>query len=405
MRTRNRRGVLAAVGIFVFSGVLTAYGAPTGPGASPEPDRYTPEVRARLEDQVIEYDELRNLVHEYNPTISEAWRVYEDTKADYAGMVTELESQYTHVKDTADDLIAQGEMLESAGGAMAQMGSTLISTGKSLDSSYKGTIQSVRDTVNGWNTNKQATGQLNRGEKQLTAGVQSAMIGYDKIRSNMAMLETMVKLYERQAQIAERQVSLGLGTEAALLEAKSGLLTAQAQYTALESQMDSVRRTLCQLVGFDPDTNPEIRSLPEFDMTRLDGINLEEDTVKAIGNNYTLIGQRTSEKGKTSSQVANRSQMIEEGDQKLTIEMQRLYHELMDKKQGYEAAVTGFTAAEKTQAASLRMYQNGLMSEVQYIGSQISYYQKKAAKESANLDLWQAMENYVWGIDGQAVIS
>ena len=168
--------------------------------------------------------------------------------------------------------------------------------------------------------------------------------------------------------------------------------------------MDGVRRTLCQLLGFDPDTNPEIRPVPQFDMSRLDGINLEQDTVKAIGNNYTLIGQRTSAAGKTNSQIENRNRMIDEGDQKLTIEMQRLYQDVMDKKAAYEAAQTGYAAAEKSYGSSERMYANGLVSEAQFIGMQISYHQKKAALESANLDLWQAMETYTWAIDGQAGI-
>lgn len=67
-------------------------------------------------------------------------------------------------------------------------------------------------------------------------------------------------------------------------------------------------------------------------MTRLEGMNLEEDTKKAIGNNYTLISQRTSAAGKTNAKKENRNKILDEGDQKLTIEMQRLYQDVMDKK-------------------------------------------------------------------------
>lgn len=158
------------------------------------------------------------------------------------------------------------------------------------------------------------------------------------------------------------------------------------------------------LLGYDPDSYPEICPIPEFDMSRLEGMNLEEDTVKAIGNNQTLISQRTSEKGKTNDQIAARSRMIEEGDQKLTIEMQRLYQEVQDKKAAYEAARTGFAAAEKSREAAERQYRLGLLSQVQYIGTQISYHQKKAEKESANLNLLQAMENYDWGVMGFAAV-
>lgn len=96
--------------------------------------------------------------------------------------------------------------------------------------------------------------------------------------------------------------------------------------------------------------------------------------------------------------------MIDEGDQKLTIEMRRLYQEVQDKKAAYEAAQTGFAAAQLSRDAAERQYQLGLLSQVQYIGTQISYYQKKAEKESANLNLLQAMENYDWGVLGFAAV-
>ena len=85
--------------------------------------------------------------------------------------------------------------------------------------------------------------------------------------------------------------------------------------------------------------------------------------------------------------------------------MQRLYQDVQDKKAAYEAAKTGLEAAELNRAASERQYQLGLMSQVQYVGTQISFYQKKGEKESANLSLLQAMENYDWGVLGFAAVS
>ena len=264
-------------------------------------------------------------------------------------------------------------------------------------------MESMEDTVSQWNDNK-STGSIRSYERQMTAGAQQAMIGYDTIRQNIATLETMVQLYDRQYQMYTRQKELGLATDKDVLSSYTSFLSAQSQLASLNNQADSVRRSLCQLLGYDPETNPEIRSLPAFDMTRLEGMNLEEDTKKAIGNNYTLISQRTSAAGKTNAKRENRNKILDEGDQKLTIEMQRLYQDVMDKKAAYDAAATGYQAAEASWGAAQRQYQNGLISEIQYIGLQLAYYQKKAAFESANLSLWQAMENYDWGITGLAAV-
>lgn len=393
---KHRKRAIAAVTacmLAVTSVPAFAY-SPTGPGASPEAGRYSEEELARLQDNILEYSEIQNRVREYNPTISQAWKTYEDTRQDYANMVTELESQYQVVKDLADTYTSAGEMTGNP---------VLIATAKQLKKGYQSTVESMEDTVSQWNDNK-STGSIRSYERQMTAGAQQAMIGYDTIRQNMATLETMVQLYDRQYQMYTCQKELGLATDKDVLSSYTSLLSAQSQLASLSNQADGVRRSLCQLLGYDPDTNPEIRSLPAFDMTRLEGMNLEEDTKKAIGNNYTLISQRTSAAGKTNAKRENRNKILDEGDQKLTIEMQRLYQDVMDKKAAYDAAATGYQAAEASWGAAQRQYQNGLISEIQYIGLQLAYYQKKAALESANLSLWQAMENYDWGITGLAAV-
>ena len=393
---KYRKRAIAAVTacmLAVTSVPAFAY-SPTGPGASPEAGRYSEEELARLQDNVLEYSEIQNRVREYNPTISQVWKTYEDTRQDYANMVTELESQYQVVKDLADTYTSAGEMTGNP---------VLISTAKQLKKGYQSTVESMEDTVSQWN-DQSSTGSIRSYERQMTAGAQQAMIGYDTIRQNIATLETMVQLYDRQYQMYTRQKELGLATDKDVLSSYTSFLSAQSQLASLNNQADSVRRSLCQLLGYDPETNPEIRSLPAFDMTRLEGMNLEEDTKKAIGNNYTLISQRTSAAGKTNAKRENRNKILDEGDQKLTIEMQRLYQDVMDKKAAYDAAATGYQAAEASWGAAQRQYQNGLISEIQYIGLQLAYYQKKAAFESANLSLWQAMENYDWGITGLAAV-
>lgn len=394
MKHRKRAiATVTACMLAVTSVPAFAY-SPTGPGASPEAGRYSEEELERLQDNVLEYSEIQNRVREYNPTISQVWKTYEDTRQDYANMVTELESQYQVVKNLADSYESAGEMMGNQ---------VLISTAKQLKKGYQSTMESMEDTVSQWNDNK-STGSIRSYERQMTAGAQQAMIGYDTIRQNIATLETMVQLYDRQYQMYTRQKELGLATDKDVLSSYTSFLSAQSQLASLNNQADSVRRSLCQLLGYDPETNPEIRSLPAFDMTRLEGMNLEEDTKKAIGNNYTLISQRTSAAGKTNAKRENRNKILDEGDQKLTIEMQRLYQDVMDKKAAYDAAATGYQAAEASWGAAQRQYQNGLISEIQYIGLQLAYYQKKAAFESANLSLWQAMENYDWGITGLAAV-
>lgn len=402
MRRKNQILALGLAAVLTAASAVPAFAgyAPTGPGAEPEPEKYDAATLSKLQDNVLEYDELALRVREYNPNISEAWRKYGESKEDYQNMLTELESTYD---DSMDNIDAVLKPLKQAEKLMPQLKGT-VKQMSSLKSGYHSLVQGIRDTVTNWDTSKRNTSQIRQYEKQVISGAQSAMIGYNTIVDNKATLETMVDLYQKQCDMYQRMAALGLANQTDVVSAQTSLIGAKSQLASLQSQEDSVYRTLCLLLGYDTDSGVEIRNLPDFDMSRLDGMNLEADTKKAIGNNYTLIGQRTSAKGETNAQIAARLNTIEEGEQKLTIEMQRLYQDVLDKKAAYEAAMTGYEAAEKSNGAAQRQYQNGLLSEMQYVGTQISYNQKKVAKESAELDLWTAMNAYDWGIEGLAAV-
>lgn len=402
MRRKNQILALGLAAVLTAASAVPAFAgyAPTGPGAEPEPEKYDAATLSKLQDNVLEYDELALRVREYNPNISEAWRKYGESKEDYQNMLTELESTYD---DSMDNIDAVLKPLKQAEKLMPQLKGT-VKQMSSLKSGYHSLVQGIRDTVTNWDTSKRNTSQIRQYEKQVISGAQSAMIGYNTIVDNKATLETMVDLYQKQCDMYQRMAALGLANQTDVVSAQTSLIGAKSQLASLQSQQDSVYRTLCLLLGYDTDSGVEIRNLPDFDMSRLDGMNLKADTKKAIGNNYTLIGQRTSAKGETNAQIAARLNTIEEGEQKLTIEMQRLYQDVLDKKAAYEAAMTSYEAAEKSNGAAQRQYQNGLLSEMQYVGTQISYNQKKAAKESAELDLWTAMNAYDWGIEGLAAV-
>ena len=402
MRRKNQILALGLAAVLTAASAVPAFAgyAPTGPGAEPEPEKYDAATLSKLQDNVLEYDELALRVREYNPNISEAWRKYGESKEDYQNMLTELESTYD---DSMDNIDAVLKPLKQAEKLMPQLKGT-VKQMSSLKSGYHSLVQGIRDTVTNWDTSKRNTSQIRQYEKQVISGAQSAMIGYNTIVDNKATLETMVDLYQKQCDMYQRMAALGLANQTDVVSAQTSLIGAKSQLASLQSQQDSVYRTLCLLLCYDTDSGVEIRNLPDFDMSRLDGMNLKADTKKAIGNNYTLIGQRTSAKGETNAQIAARLNTIEEGEQKLTIEMQRLYQDVLDKKAAYEAAMTGYEAAEKSNGAAQRQYQNGLLSEMQYVGTQISYNQKKAAKESAELDLWTAMNAYDWGIEGLAAV-
>lgn len=84
----------------------------------------------------------------------------------------------------------------------------------------------------------------------------------------------------------------------------------------------------------------------------------------------------------------------------MTIKMKELYDDVFARKSAFEGAKAGFEAAQKSADGYERMYQVGLMSEADYLGTQISYYQKKAAYNAADTSLRLAIETYGWAVKG-----
>ena len=125
---RNKSLIAVTLAGIMAVTAFPAFAAPTGPGATPEPDSYDAETRARLDDNTLEYDEIANRVHEYNPDMSRAWDSYMDSKEDYKNILTELESRYPGIKDTADGYVTAGKLTGN---------DVLVKTGQGLDSAYK----------------------------------------------------------------------------------------------------------------------------------------------------------------------------------------------------------------------------------------------------------------------------
>ena len=92
--------------------------------------------------------------------------------------------------------------------------------------------------------------------------------------------------------------------------------------------------------------------------------------------------------------------MINEGDAKLTIKMKELYNDVYSKKAAYEAACDGYESAKKARDGYQRMYQLGMLSKSDYLGTEVSFYQAEASWKAADTAFLLAVETYGWAVKG-----
>ncbi|MFR5600838.1 MAG: TolC family protein [Lachnospiraceae bacterium] len=348
---------------------------------------YDEATQARLQDNVMEYDELPALIAVYNPTIKSINTTVDDQLASLEGNIDDLNTNAGKLYWEADDY-------KNAGNQQAYM-------------LYKATADQVRAAAKAYQEgldkakSHSATRSIRSAEYGLTSAVQMLMINYQSLEAQREMVAKSKELAEAAYQSTQTQIALGMATEADLLNAQKAVEQATNGLITIESNLTMIKQNLCMMTGWSYDANPEIRRIPTMDLGRINNINLEEDKQKAIGNNAQLISQRSgSSAGSTMRERDSRKRNIDEAEQQLCIELEQQYLAIQQKKIAYEAANAAFASAETAKHAADTKYQNGMIGRLEYLQAEVAYLTKKAAKEQADMALLQAVNDYEWTVKG-----
>lgn len=383
---------------------LSAFGM-SGPGSgapAPEPGKTEamPEEESgytavdgnqiseeRLQDGIVEYDELGSLVHYGNLSIQEMLASTESTRQDYQEirdyLRTERASAGEEKKRAKEDDDMEGYM-EYA----------------SLEEVYRSAAKSYNEQIKKLDRYSSNKTRLSL-EKQLTNAAQSLMISWQSIQLQKEYLESMRGLYQEVYENTILQQSAGLATGVDAAEAYQNWNDVEISLSGMEDSEASICQSLYQILGIEDEASP--KRIPPVNAEQLSGRNLEEDIQKAIGNHADVIAERDTKSAGTAS--GNKKQRtLEELGEKIKIELEQLYEEVNQKKQGYDAARAGLEGAKIQWKTAQDQYALGMLSIAEYLQKQMQYIQKKTAYESADLALFQALENYNWAVKGMITL-
>lgn len=352
-----------------------------------EEETYDAETMEKLQDNLLEYDEIPKRVHAYNRTISDIWNDMRDSRNDLLDAAEQLESAKRYAKDKKEKAKDEHQVSDIINYTMQD-----IILGKAASSLRQSMDYSLYTNTN--------TSAIKKAENQITMAAQSLMIACDSMTKQQHILEELEELYRQQYEILTKQQELGMATDVQVHQAQANLLSARSSLESVKGGKLKITPTLFTLLGYPADGNVELGAIPAVDPAAAEQINLEEDTKKAIGNNTTLISQRTSSKGNTTAGVDARLGIIEEGEQKLTIKMKELRDEVYSKKEALESVAAGYEASQQNQAKYESMYRLGMLSQTELLGMKISCVQKKAEYEMADTSFRQALETYEWAVQG-----
>lgn len=356
---------------------------------------YTQEKWASLRDNVMEYGELADLIHEYNPTVLNNRTEYDDYrgkssdrfKNDYADMVQELYDASDKMLDNVD------EDMPGYAGALAGSVSTRIQA------------ERMQETADAENTDGDVKKlEYDRQEAELVRTAQGKMNQYwQKVKQKKSLEAELSLAQSRQAAVAVK-VQAGMEPQARLLEADEKVQSARAAIEANDQELDTVRRELCVMTGWSYDAAPEIREIPVLRAADIGEIDLAADKERAVEKNYALrAGERRMNNttyGTAQNQVLRVN--VESAGQKIRADVQYRYDQLLQAKADQAQAATELDLERKNMDTASRKLDLGLIKRNEFLEAQSAFSAKEAAEEVSALKLTQAQEDYWWAVYGLA---
>ena len=366
--------------------------APAGAlAASPEFAR-TPEEWERLRDNTLEYEEIPDLIREYNSTVQNNMISY----GDYRGKdANEIAEDYREAAQTLYDSVVWPSEDDTGYAMLYSAAETAQAQARQLE---KMADENVSDgMIIKW--------QYDQVEASLSSTAQNLMSQYYQLLENRKTAEAGKELAEASLRSVETQASLGMATENDVLTAREAVKTAEAGVISVESNIQSVKQSLQVMTGWAYNSEPEIAQMPPVDVTRIDAMNPETDLEKALENNYTLlIAKRTLENTSDAANQQIQRQTIANTEQQIASGLTDLYSQVLQARNTYDQARSALELEEKNMAAAETKYGLGMISRLEYLQARNAYVESQANFRIQELALQSAMDAYDWALRGNMVL-
>lgn len=345
------------------------------------------EASKVLADNVLSYDEVRAAIHNGSPSLTQA----------LARFNTRIET-YTNARDRLKfeqaDAYGDYKTAYKDGDADADALKAEYKVFKNAAHMYK----RMYDNMTSWSS--MAT--YRQMERQLTVAAQSLMISYESLRHQEAAMRKAEELYGKRLGFIKTKRAAGLATDAEVTGAEAQYLSAQAELGTVRANLADVYASLCYAVGRENDGSLVIAEItpPEGDVTA--SMDLAADTVKAVGNNSTLISRRHANRGSATTTTQLRMRTNAEGEQKMAAKMRQLYEDVLQKQGELGTAGTAHAAAAREWQNAQLKYSAGLTDLGTYLEAEMAWLNGEAAYKAAELAYTQAVDTYRWAVEGVA---
>jgi hypothetical protein len=353
---------------------------------------YDEATWAKLMDNRLEYAEIDDLVHNFNPEISAAWKNYQDRRLEIIQNIDNLSAVKRNMDNLLEEAKTNEDVEEMAIYAAQSMGLKAVIDG------MKKSKENLEKPISSSNAS------LRTAQAQMSASVRTLMINYKNLLLQKELLRQTIELSQTQLTAEQAKVRYGTGILSDVQKLQVDILQTQSRISELTSNELQMKRSLIQMCGWNPSANPEIGDVPQVDEQALSSLHPEIDIKKAIGNNYTLIEERhgkhpLNQTGRTAWETRE-AQM----EANLHINLQELYQKVRDAKNSLDQARQGLENINAQLATAQVSYRLGAISQSQYAEIQIQQKQKELEISAAKMNLLLAVNAYYDAVNGNAKV-
>lgn len=361
------------------------YQAPEAPAPNYNKDMspefaYTEEKWASLRDNVMEYGELKDLIHEYNPTVRSNRSAYKDQKG------KDLNDVYEQYMNDIDDIWDQADAAEDdVTWASMRFSAGLLT--KQADNNYQ---DADMEKI-----------QYDQQEAALVYQAQQMMVSLQQAEYNIKNLENTKALLQSQYEFTRAQAAAGMATQIDVLTAQKSVQDQDTAILAAQKNKENVHRNLCLMLGWDADAQPEILAVPEPDMSRIDTINPDGDAEAALANNYDV---RYYEKkaGNLSSQdlIESNQASIQNAKDTAVRSLKTQYNTVLTARDALNAAQSQLAAEQSKLNKASASLAAGQITNLEYQTTLNAVMTAESDVNTKKLQLLVALEGYDWNVKG-----
>lgn len=361
------------------------YQAPEAPAPNYNKDMspefaYTEEKWASLRDNVMEYGELKDLIHEYNPTVRSNRSAYKDQKG------KDLNDVYEQYMNDIDDIWDQADAAEDdVTWASMRFSAGLLT--KQADNNYQ---DADMEKI-----------QYDQQEAALVYQAQQMMVSLQQAEDNIKNLENTKALLQSQYEFTRAQAAAGMATQIDVLTAQKSVQDQDTAILAAQKNKENVHRNLCLMLGWDADAQPEILAVPEPDMSRIDTLNPDGDAEAALANNYDV---RYYEKkaGNLSSQdlIESNQASIQNAKDTAVRSLKTQYNTVLTARDALNAAQSQLAAEQSKLNKASASLAAGQITNLEYQTTLNAVMTAESDVNTKKLQLLVALEGYDWNVKG-----